>query len=1659
MTISFNWKRIWYPADAKAPLIDGYLSEAKSWRDPETPSGISLSSLRNVPCVVLLGTPGMGKTTEVRRAAAEAETGGQAVTVVSLSSISTPDELSNSLREARDAEWQKIDAKGWDIFLDGLDEIPVDLAEIQRAIPQILRQISDEGPFEKLRFRISCRTAQWPLSLEAELKALWNEEEVAIVQLERLREDDVRAAADQYLGADAAKRFLEQVEKYDAEPLASRPVTLNMLLNIFQQESEFPLTQQELYRRGLLAFIEEGNALRRKNPQTWRLDTTSKLMVAGRIATALVLSDHSELWAGLYSELPARSLSIADIAGGYEPTLGASFPVGETELREVLLSSLFIPRGRELFVFAHKTFAEFLVAHYLTQHALSTDQLFALLCTSELPDTIPPQLREVSAWLAGMNPDFFRKLATSQPDILLGSDVASSSNEAKELLVQQLMSAFEQESITDFDYSIRRRYGRLHHPTLANQLKPYITSHEIGVIARRVAIDIAQEAALRELAPLLLNVALDRTDIPHIRAQAISAIAEMDVPDAIRQLVPLAINEIPEDENDDIKGWTLRAVYPKYVSARQVIAALTPEKQSNYIGSYHMFLTQMELIDVKENDASEILGWAANQISDEDLSPFNRIIPRFLEQLWALSQSDVVLDAFVEFFKTVGKSHRYLSLGTYFNRFISVLRQSNSRRRRLITKLLTGLTHKDLNSNFSVNPFSTYSLLGGGDLAWLLDELSSGHSDISSETLVALVVAKTHGEDINTLANVWDLADSFPILHKALTDAYSINLDSSNAQVLREDHIRSSSILSSRKSAQAPSFDAKESLLRGLEKIEGGDVAYWWELNLVFVVRPDRSIDFDNELNSDLSSLPLWTSINEEDRRRLIRAAARYISEYRPRSNWLGKNQFNRPAAAGYRAFHLLQKFSPELLGELREKDWAKWAPSLIAPIFNLDETEKERQRELVSMCFQRAPKQVFRVLDRLLRDDSTGYAASSITALFSNIYTAELGVFLFATIDSNSHRLPSRDKIIIRFLLRNKQSDCLSRAEEALVNTPPHTAEPDYVIFLTALLEENSEFAWRSFFALTQSNNQLAKTVIQELAEAERINRDPLSQNYSDFNLAELLVWLFKEFPEERKKSSARSRWVSEFDHIDHFRSSLLRTLVSRGTASSVAAVAKLASSVPERPWLKYQLLDARRAMAANTWKRRSPAEIIAYISFLSPPLDVKSTKAQIVEATQAFQAANTEIVLKAPDEGERYPEVVEGIGFGTGPTNDGQPIRLLALATEWRSQHGGISTLSRELCIAIAALGHEVACAVVHSTESEKADAARVGVTLIDAPSYPTLEEATRLLTLSKRSLNGFEPDVVIGHDHITGAAGLHLAKGIFEVPYVHFVHTVPESAEQHKTRKRMSPLYGSRKAEEQKKLCALSDLVVCVGPLLHRLVQTSLQTYPVPVVELRPGLNSDLLKRKNDTTKIRASYCLFLARLEDGILKGADIACHVIAALNQNWKWERHNNPKLIMRGFSEENLDQDLAALGSIDHARPHIMVRDYTTDPNAIADDICMSSVMFMPSRIEAFGLVALEAIAAGVPVLITSSSGIGELLTILAAESHISIDQADACVIDVSEQDLEKTIEEWSTKARAAMSNISLSFAAADELRQRLAPILSWKNAAQQLVSDIRGVL
>jgi hypothetical protein len=569
------WDRYWFPAGTVLP--DGYVLQPE--QNPADSLGVRLAQLNDIPCLILLGVPGMGKTSEMRRASESALERGEQSAFVSLRNLNLSSDFTTFFPGV-------IDAHGrYNIFFDGLDEALSQLIRIEQFIASFIRDFAAKsGGLDRLRLRISCRSAEWPSSLEAELRTIWGDG-VQLFELGNLRKQDVDAAAATLPEGEGAK-FAKLIEEYGVESLASRPITLNMLLNVFDQNRDFPRERVQLYRRGLLAAIEETNAYRRKSLQTGRLDIRSKLMVAARIAAATVFSNSSLIWLGLQSEVqPNRSVILSDLAGGVEPAGSSSFPVGETELYEVLFTSLFFPISDDTFVWSHQTFSEFLAAYYLVEHGLTPDEILDFLRSSSANRTIAPQLYEVAAWLASMVPEFFRTLADLEPSVLLRSDVSSAAPSDREKLVRELLVRFDNEELHDFDFGFRSRYSRLRHPALASQLAPYISNKSKGVVVRRVAIDIAEEANIGEISSILEFVADDSSDDLHIRAQATAALSKIGSEASKGLLKKLALEPNKLDVDDELKGWGLRGVWPNFITLPELLRSLTPPKNDHFIGA------------------------------------------------------------------------------------------------------------------------------------------------------------------------------------------------------------------------------------------------------------------------------------------------------------------------------------------------------------------------------------------------------------------------------------------------------------------------------------------------------------------------------------------------------------------------------------------------------------------------------------------------------------------------------------------------------------------------------------------------------------------------------------------------------------------------------------------------------------------------------------------------------------------------------------------------------------------------------------------------------------------------------------------------------------------------------------------------------------------
>jgi glycosyltransferase involved in cell wall biosynthesis len=414
--------------------------------------------------------------------------------------------------------------------------------------------------------------------------------------------------------------------------------------------------------------------------------------------------------------------------------------------------------------------------------------------------------------------------------------------------------------------------------------------------------------------------------------------------------------------------------------------------------------------------------------------------------------------------------------------------------------------------------------------------------------------------------------------------------------------------------------------------------------------------------------------------------------------------------------------------------------------------------------------------------------------------------------------------------------------------------------------------------------------------------------------------------------------------------------------------------------------------------------------------------------------------------------PQVLRGIPGGRGAVRRrlaDEKLHFLAVATEWRSTHGGISTINRGLCRALAADGHAVVCLVPHGTvsASDQQSASASGIHLIEAPdtSGKNLGGLSGLVR-RPRLPEGFEPDIVLGHGHVTGPAAQILRQDCFpRSSCVHFIHTQPGEIEWYKDREKDPSGRAECSDRDGEQLAQASAVVVGVGPRLTRQAGMYVHgaEHPPIVEELIPALED--WSESAHATPPPEIRCLFIGRVEDRRLKGLDIAANAVARVARNPRFSP--TPVLIIRGASQGSgraLQQEL----SVDFPHAHaVRVFEFTDDVNAVRRDFAASSVVLMPSRTEGFGLVAMEALSAGVPVLVSGQSGFAEMLKRDYPEF------AGSFVIECCEQE---ATEKWAERILAVLSDREYFFRRVQELRQAMMSGSSWQSTVASLLTKIR---
>ncbi|XP_019630675.1 PREDICTED: uncharacterized protein LOC109474755 [Branchiostoma belcheri] len=324
-----------------------------------------------------------------------------------------------------------------------------------------------------------------------------------------------------------------------------------------------------------------------------------------------------------------------------------------------------------------------------------------------------------------------------------------------------------------------------------------------------------------------------------------------------------------------------------------------------------------------------------------------------------------------------------------------------------------------------------------------------------------------------------------------------------------------------------------------------------------------------------------------------------------------------------------------------------------------------------------------------------------------------------------------------------------------------------------------------------------------------------------------------------------------------------------------------------------------------------------------------------------------------------------------------------LLVIDAYGPSYGGSKSTFNRQVAQFLKRHGATVHSTALQASDEDKRCATEDGVVL-HLPVQDPGDKRTPSLEWLTYDHNARYPYItqdlkcIVGHTDITS----HAANSIQEKRCQHaklvlFNHDMPEETEYYKGT--MKAMAAGRKMEDILEDAKNADAVFSLGRRIYDYFETTYMSLgdskprqhflflprPSPVFEaisVRPGGGEKVVLSVGRVTEVDK-------------LKGHDLVARSMGEVT-----EKIPNVRLRVRGIDEDDWEASKRILEENLHSgkiKPTLLPCGTQED---IAEDMKQAHLVLMPSRAEPFGLIGLEAIAAGIPVLISDKSGLADMI-------------------------------------------------------------------------------
>ncbi len=377
---------------------------------------------------------------------------------------------------------------------------------------------------------------------------------------------------------------------------------------------------------------------------------------------------------------------------------------------------------------------------------------------------------------------------------------------------------------------------------------------------------------------------------------------------------------------------------------------------------------------------------------------------------------------------------------------------------------------------------------------------------------------------------------------------------------------------------------------------------------------------------------------------------------------------------------------------------------------------------------------------------------------------------------------------------------------------------------------------------------------------------------------------------------------------------------------------------------------------------------------------------------------------------------------------------LHVTLLAEEWtQSAKGGThSIINRQLAIHLAQHPNvKVGLLIPKCSPEDKQDAKNYQINIVEPEEYPGIDPVVWL----GHPPEEFSTDFIIGHDIKLGWQGKAIRQKC-GCKWIHVVHTNAEEKGLY------MPYPGAistaqEEHETQIKLCKSADMVVTIGPKLKDSFSSSLNLFRNKVFNITPGIFDEFYNIYRDFQERKTCNLLIFGRgdAEDFELKGFDVAVKAVAALDDS-------TYRLMVVGAPDGRQEELADKLCSYGISRNQLIVRRFYKDREQLADFFLEADLLLMPSGTEAFGIAALEALSAGVPLLLTSNSGLAEALS--------EVPLGPRCIVDPNTN--------WAEEIKKAWKNLKTRQEEAKILCERYKEKYSWKEQCAALVEKMQSM-